>query len=382
MKRFLRRIGPLIAVLILLVSAGCGDSSGKVDENIKNIQIESQKFEQGRTAVDLPVITGMKDERLQKKINENLKTAILAMERKGEQSSLEGEYRIVFLNDRLLVIAVGAQNYNEDENGNTRGVKGLHIDLTSGKIYEPTEMFKKDGKYAEEILKLAKTSPEFQLYDSSNENWQYELFKSNWDSKKQKQFYMLTREYLWVYTFLSDDDGYVPGYAIPYDKIKYLIDTDSNLWKAFSSSESRAQELNDFITLPEYQVAVDERAAREAANQEMQERKKAVAAKKPAISWKTANVVDNHNGTITINGHYVNTTDKTMTKTNWNKLTIYYKTGSGQEKSFVRNVDKATEKEVPPGKTATAWFRVKVPEDYQTFVKVKHQFNYSYTYSN
>lgn len=377
----------LIALLALLLSAGCGDSPGKVDENIKNIQLETRKFTKDNTTVVLPEITGMKNERLQKKINDNLKEAILKLERKGEKSGLEGEYGIVFLNDRLLVIAFEGQNLVEDENGNTSIIKGIHIDLTSGKIYEPTEIFKKGSPYEEEILNLAQSLPDLRLYAPDNENWSYGLFKSNWDSQKKNQFYMLTEDYLWVYTFSVAEEGIVPGYGIPYDRMKHLLDSDSDLWKALGSGENRAEAFDGYITLPEYQVAVDERNAREAANQQMQAMKvaaakKAVKPKKPAITWKTTKVVNNQDGSITINGQYTNTTDKTMTKTNWNKLTIYYKTASGAEKSFVKTFDKAIEKEAPPGTTVAAWFKVNVPGDYQSFIRVSHQFNYSYTYSN
>ncbi len=372
----------LIAVLLLLAVAGCGDSPGKIDENIKKIDITPHKFVKGDTTVFLPEIAGMKNESLQKKINDNLKTAILDLERKGDKSGLEGEYGIIFLNDRLMVIAFDGANAIKDDNGNFEVLKGLHIDLTSGKIYEPTEIFKKDSKYEAEILNLAQSSPELRLYNAGNTEWPYGLFKSNWDSKKKNQFYMLTEDYLWVYTFSVDEEGLVPGYGIPYDKIKHIINTDSNLWKAFSSGENRAEDFGEVAELLEYQADVEARekdAVQKAAAQKAAAQK---AAAQPGISWKTTNVLGNGDGSITINGQYVNTSDKTLTKILWNKLTIYYRATSGEEKSFVKTFNKELVKEAPPGRAVSAWFRVNVPGDYKAFIRLNNQFRYNYTYSN
>jgi hypothetical protein len=425
MEKNLRLIFSLVIVLSLLIVAGCGDSTGKVDENIKNVKIDAKDFEEKEIEVELIEISGMKNESLQKKINENLKKAILSLVRKGGSNALEGEASIAFLNDRLMVVVFEGWTDGGDANGNHQILKGIHIDLTTGKIYDPTEIFKKNSKYEEEILEIAREESDFRLYSPGNENWQFGAFRSYWDKKKNNQFFILTDEYLWVYTFSVDEEGLVPGYGIPYEEIADLINTEGDLWKAFATTENRAEDFEAHTELLEFETDVEERAAREAAyaqaaaaNKAENERRDAerkiaaaqkaaadaktaqraaeqkaanaqkaaaqkavaqkAAAQKPVnVTWKTTKVVNNRDGTIGIEGQYINNTNKTLTRINWSKLTVHYKTRTGAQKSFTATINNPAERVAAPGRAVSARFWLRVPNDYYSFVKVGHQFNYN-----
>lgn len=74
----------------------------------------------------------------------------------------------------------------------------------------------------------------------------------------------------------------------------------------------------------------------------------------------------------------MNNSNKNLTRINFSQLTVTYRTKSGGQKNFVVNYSTAIEKKAAPGGLVTAWFRMKVPSDYKSFIKAGHNFNYSY----
>ena len=412
-KKFFKLFLVVIMALILLVTVGCGED--KVDENAANIKIISVDYKQDKTEIELPQVSNMKNESLQKKINDNIKEAILAYENKGSDGGLIGGYSIAFLNDRLLIIVFNGWNFIPDSNG-IDGIKaGIHVDLTNGKIYTLSDIFKSGSNYEQEILKIAKEHQDYRMFDhSASDLWQYSIFQNYWDAKKKNQNFLLTDEFFWVYAFSISDEGLIPGYGIPYYDLDKLIDKDGSFWKAFVSQENRAADLEYFAELPIYeeeQAELDEIArledeqaaeaarkaaeskklaaaekaayAKGAANQKAAAdkaaaQKAAQAKKSPAAQWQTTKVVNNQNGTLTINGQYINNnSDKSITRINKATITMYYKSTSGAQKTATYKFDTALEKYVAPKGVASAWFKVKLPSDYKSFVKATNQFNYS-----
>lgn len=419
MKKIYRSalLSMLLTIIFMLV--GCGDSPGKVDENIRKATINDEEYKKDGANILIPRIGLMKDESLQNKINTNVKESILSLMKKGDGAGLEGEFTVMFMNDRLLVILFEGNNFLKDENGNTLVQKAIHVDLTSGKVYDPAEIFK-DKNYGEKLLGLAKDSNDYRMYDENFENWQYSLFKTQWE-KKNNNHIVLTEKGLWLYALAVDDEGTVPGYCIPFAAIDGLLNKDNNLWQAFSNNESRANGFEEmYFAGLDYEVDVDEETARKNANEMMEQmmaaeaKEKAAynkgktdaekvaaqkaaaqkaaaqkaaaqkaaaqkaAAKKGNILWKTTKVQTGELGT-TIYGTYTNTfTNRTMLRTNWNVITFTYKNEQGQVK-YVKQKFNKVEKIVPPGKTVSAWFRINTPKGYTgKYIKVQNQFNYGY----
>ena len=424
MKKLRQIILFTLLLVVILMLAGCGDSPGKVDENIRKATINDTEYTKDNISIRLPEIKGLKDESLQKKINENIKNTILSLMKKGSGEGMEGEFRLMFINDRLLVLLFEGWNALKDENNNTVISKVIHIDLTSGKVYDPKEIFK-DKNYAEKLFEIAKNNSTYRLYDERNEGWQYGLFRTQWE-KKNNDFVALTSGYLWLYSFSIDDEGLIPGYGVPYSEVEDLINKESDLYKAFTSSDNRGEEFEEiYFPGPAFEEDVDEEAARAAANEMMEqmmadEAKQKAAAKKAAsdkqaaynqgkadaqkvaaqkaaaqkasaqkakaaaqqgsILWKTTKVQTDQMGKTTVYGTYTNTfKNRTMTRTNWNIITFTYKTETGQVKSVKIKYNNPVEKNVPPGKSVSAWFKFNVPQGYVgKYIKVTNQFNYSY----
>ena len=419
MKKIYRSVLLSILLAITFMLAGCGDSPGKVDENIRKATINSETYQKDGANVTVPRIALMKDESLQNKINTNVKESILSLMKKGDGAGLEGEFTVMFMNDRLLVILFDGNNFLKDENGNTLVQKAIHVDLTSGKVYDPVEIFK-DKNYAEKLMGIARDGKVYGMYDESFENWQYSLFKTQWE-KKNNHHMALTEKGLWIYALAVDDEGVVPGYTLPYSEIDGLLNKDSNLWKAFSGNESRASGFDAlyFAGLP-FQEEMDEETARRNANEMMQQmmaaeaKEKAAyakgktdaekvaaqkaaaqraaaqkaaaqkaaaqkaAAKKGNIFWKTTKVETTEKGII-VYGTYRNTfTNRTMLRTNWNTLTLTYKNAQGQVRNLKTNYTKI-EKVIPPGKTGSVSFRMNIPQGYTgKYIKIHNQFSYGY----
>lgn len=170
----------------------------------------------------IPQMEGMQDNVLQATINNNLKTAIIPSD-----SSIEGNFEVSFYGDHLLSIHFWGNELKRDGTQAQKIDKGIHIDLTTGKIYKLEELFKPDADFENKIKEICSTKgSEYRYNHEIPTNIEtYKNFASAWT--KESGPFILLGDAIIVYSVPSEILG---GYKIPYAELKDMINTDGELW--------------------------------------------------------------------------------------------------------------------------------------------------------
>ncbi len=264
--------------------------------------------------------------------------------------------------------------------GSDKAVAVMNIDLTTAKMYTLADLFKKDAKYEDEILKIAKANDDYRIVDNDID---FDESKETWGAKKKRQHSMLTEEFLWVFA-ASPDGSLMSGYGIPYADLDKVIDKGGALWKAFSGQKSRARDTEYFMKAPPYDVVENDGQVkpRQAGDgkktpisQESSGRDKSTP---EAVTWEAKKVVKNDNGTLLITGPYINNfSDRTMMKVEAALLTILYKTKDGIEKHYSYQFG-SVERVVPPKGSTDGGFNIRPPADFAEYLSAANDFEYSW----
>lgn len=170
----------------------------------------------------IPQLEGMQNTDLQATINNNLKSAIVS-----PSDSLQGNFDVSFYGDNLLGIHFWGSNSAQNGDHLRKIDKGIHIDLTNGKIYKLDDLFKANINFEKKIKEICLANDNNYRYSSGNliDEWTHEEFANTWT--KERGSFLLLGDSLIVYSTQSEG---IIGYKIPYSDLKDIIDTDGELW--------------------------------------------------------------------------------------------------------------------------------------------------------
>ncbi|MBU2703205.1 hypothetical protein Ga0466249_004341 [Sporomusaceae bacterium BoRhaA] len=171
----------------------------------------------------IPKMEGMQNTALQATINNNLKAAIVP-----SNFSIEGNFEVSYYGDNLLSIHFWGNMFKPNiSQTQIRIDKGIHIDLTTGKIYNLDDLFKPNVDFENRIKDVCLANDtEYRFnHEISTKIWTYKNFASSW--AKENESFILLGDSIIVYSVQSELLG---GYKIPYSELKDIINTDGELW--------------------------------------------------------------------------------------------------------------------------------------------------------
>lgn len=204
----------------------------------------------------LPVVTGMENSHLEGRINKALWGAISYYHRPSHYGQLYGNFTVPFYNGNLLAIHYRGSCYNLRAAHPVYLDFGVHIDMSTGRVYELADLFLPGVDYVERIKQLCRDhQQEYRLNNDGLWNgWTYDTFANTLRKDMAADQFLLAEDSVRIYSMASQAAGYISGYRVPYSALDDIIDKNGELWKALSGNkaENIAEEIekiqyDDFI---------------------------------------------------------------------------------------------------------------------------------------
>lgn len=200
----------------------------------KGYEVGKTVYTEGESRASIPVIRGMADLALQSRINRKLEAAVLSLKNPAPGSTLHGDFTISFSNAVLLGIHFEGDSFTPGTMHPNKIDRGIHIDMTNGKIYRIEDLFHKGVLFEEKIRQLCGKSPErYRLkIPGLHDGWTHEDFETSWAGEDRA--FLLFPDSLRVYAVPSYATGPIGGYRIPYSGLESIIDHKGDFWKRIS----------------------------------------------------------------------------------------------------------------------------------------------------
>lgn len=238
----------IVVLIIAFVMAGCSEAAQKKQETaIQPVQIEKNQYKIDNSEVFIPQVRGMTDTDLQTRINSNLKTAISSLKNQSPNSSIHGDFEVSFYNGNLLGIHFWGDSFTPGMPHPNKIDCGIHIDLTTGKVYKIEDLFKPDSNFEKRIKEYCSTNDSTCRLniDGLAEDWRIETFTSSWTDVNLA--FLLSTNSMRVYSIPSYAQGAISGYNVPYADLVDIINKDGELWKKLKSQEARTIEVSSSL---------------------------------------------------------------------------------------------------------------------------------------
>lgn len=182
-----------------------------------------------------PVISGLKDEKTQKKVNDLIKAEMV--DPYGmDMSSGEGMELSIFEADfaltrqkNLLLIDQGLYYYTLGAAHGSHFMNTAYIDLEKGAAYQLNDLFKPDS----DVYSYLSENVSAQMVETMEE-------VGYWEDHVEitpETGFIITKEGLVLYFAEYEIASYaagMPEFLIPYDDLKEYINTDGDFWKSFN----------------------------------------------------------------------------------------------------------------------------------------------------
>ncbi len=231
--------------VILLVLSGCvliagGEVSAQRETSIPIIKIVKSQYQENGSKAFIPRVLGLNNAELQAKINMNLEAAILALRNPSPDSSLHGDFEISFYNGNLLGIHFRGNSFTPGGARPRKIDSGIHIDLSSGTVYEIGDLFKGTADFEKRIKELcADNESAYRLnIEGLAERWTIKTFTASWTGMDKA--FLLTADSVRVYSIPSNAIGPIGGYNVPYADLADILDKDGDLWQKLTGRAAQA----------------------------------------------------------------------------------------------------------------------------------------------
>ena len=225
-----KTLGFMVVVLVMFTLLGAGMEKGLAKSTVP--QINKESYQEGNHQLFLPRVTIGIDEKRQELINSKLKNKILSLAGPDSRASLHGDFEVVFNNGKLLVIQFVGDTYIPGMAHPNKIDQGIHIDLTTGKIYSMADLFLPGIDYAAKILEITGRSQlDSRLaIEGLWDGWTHEDFVNSWSGVDQA--YLLQLASLRVYSIPRYVTGSISGYQVRYADLIDSIDQAGPFWQA------------------------------------------------------------------------------------------------------------------------------------------------------
>lgn len=225
-----------VILTLSLVFLGYKNTSNCLAANAPSnaIKLTDKTFAKKSFKFTIPQISGMGNKQIQTLANNNIKKELLSqVDDTLPKSSLTGDSKIIFQNNKLLVFQYDGLYIWPEGPHPAKINQGINIDLNTGTIYSLNDLFKQNINYKSELKKIIRAHEKQYRFKATGEDFYnaftYDDFIENLDGVE----FVMHRDYLHLYYMGIYAIGTVAGYKIPYNDIKSIINTNGCLWKAF-----------------------------------------------------------------------------------------------------------------------------------------------------
>ncbi|RXT06488.1 WG repeat-containing protein [Ammoniphilus sp. CFH 90114] len=202
----------------------------KLDENYK---IYEKHYHPNKDYyVYYPQLDGMKNQVLQKRLNEQLKELSGVKNIPSDtqlDASFAGDFSIKFFKKVLLILELTAYEYPFGAAHGMPVQTEVPVNLVTGAVYQLKDLFQPDSNYITVLSELIKQQIQ------SNPEYSY-VFPDSYKGIKEDQSFYVTDDALFLYFNPYDIAPYAAGFPtfkIPFSEIMPLIDDQGEFWRSF-----------------------------------------------------------------------------------------------------------------------------------------------------
>jgi hypothetical protein len=220
----------VLMAAIVLGTMGTGFASALTPTVSKTL------YQSGNSEVFLPRLTGLRNEKLQESLNATIMSTILAFATDRANASLHGDFEVLFNNGKLLTVRFFGDSMQAGAVHPNKIDRGVHLDLTTGKIYALSDLFYPDVDFAAKVIELCeKQQNENRLQiEGLWQGWRHEDFTDSWSGGGQ--FFVLGLSSMRVYSIPRYATGAISGYRVNYSDLLPMIDQNGSLWQNLRSN--------------------------------------------------------------------------------------------------------------------------------------------------
>lgn len=197
------------------------------------LRVKEGKYKPNRNyLVYYPQVEGMEDAKVQREVNEKLKSLSQIKPIPADQPleySYTGDFQIGFFKKNLLVLQLNGYNYPF---GAAHGMPSMiyaNLNLMTGEFYELQDLFKPGSPYvqvlSEIVGKMIKTDPQYSY-----------VFPDTYKGISPDQPFYVTEDALHLYFAPYEIAPYAAGFPtfnIPFRMIEGIINKEGSFWQSF-----------------------------------------------------------------------------------------------------------------------------------------------------
>ena len=224
----------LVALIFLFGGLGAESSAGAA---APELQIVREQVGDGK--LFLPQLAGLTDPERQATLNTTLRDAVLAFNNPSPESTLQGDFNVSFYNGELLGIHFRGYSYTRGTAHPNKIDRGIHLNLTTGQIYDLKDLFLPDPDFAAAIRQLCDRNREAYRLRIAGlwDEWRHEEFVRSW--RGADAAFLLSADAVRVYSIPRYATGAISGYRVPYADLREMIDQNGSLWQKLQAQPNR-----------------------------------------------------------------------------------------------------------------------------------------------
>jgi hypothetical protein len=230
-------------------------------ENGLEVKVKTFRPDRGML-IQYPEISGLSDSKVQEKINKMLTDKFVgnnkASNKDGESYTDSIEINFTADKDKdLLIISEGGYYYPLGAAHGQPTRAAYHIDLKTGNLYILKDLFKKDSGYKEKLSGIIKGK-----ISKANKEFGDPIYSEDIGDLEENSGFEIKKDALQIYFAPYAIAAYAAGFpefAVSYDELKDLINTEGAFWKSFDRDSSAVPEN------PENEITANDKAKIEEA---------------------------------------------------------------------------------------------------------------------
>lgn len=198
----------------------------------KHLMIVERKYRPDKDyLVYYPQIQGMKNKSTQDQVNRTLHKVARAEKRPTQvptYSSYSGEFSVQFFKKNLLVLEITGYDYPFGAAHGMPSKYDVHIDLTSGQIFQLKDLFLPSTNYVKEISRI--------IDKKMKENPENYFPQDKPITINENQMFYVKKDKLVIYFAPYEIAAFAfgfPEFEIPFEQIINLIDVNGAFWRSF-----------------------------------------------------------------------------------------------------------------------------------------------------
>jgi hypothetical protein len=188
-------ISKLLLILFFTFTFSCHTAIAQdIVDNVNTIKIATANYNKGKINIYYPLITGLKDKKLENRVNSTLKSKAFAFTSSLDTTaSYYADYKIKYNKNNILSIVFYQDIYHPGAAHNYNQINSITLNLSNGNTYTLKDLFITNKNYESDIENIlnkqaSERMSQEKLYLLSNEGIQV----------KKDQFY-LTDQYVVMY---------------------------------------------------------------------------------------------------------------------------------------------------------------------------------------